>query len=144
MPINNIPFTGSDGILFARLLVLIKNSHTGLYNKQFAVIDTGATYCGIPGYVAENIGHDVETGKSILVSTVNARSTGYLHSNILEICHPVSEEILYTTEDLPVLVMPNSSRILLGRLHFLNNFILTIDYPNQPFSLNYPTKKKGK
>jgi len=46
----------------------------------------------------------------------------------------------FSTQDVLVDFMPNLNIPLLGVRSFLNNFILTVDYPSKQFSLTLPNK----
>jgi hypothetical protein len=48
------------------------------------------------------------------------------------------EEIVYTIDETLIDFMPNLHCALLGVGTFLNQFILTIDYPGQIFSIRKP------
>ena len=55
-----------------------------------------------------------------------------------EIFHPLKGELLYTVDDTPIDFMPNLHVVLLGVNSFLSRFVLTIDYPQKRFSIQYP------
>jgi hypothetical protein len=92
------------------------------------LIDTGADECALPASYAAILGHDLAAGKSKEIRTGNGITTAYSHTSRLLLDGFVIEETLID-------FMPNLFVPLLGTRNFLCNFVLTIDYPRQFFSL---------
>jgi len=130
MDIIKKPFTiiRAGGVARPILPVIIKNPHTGQEMRTIALIDTGADDCAFPASYASLTGHDLLAGQQKEIGTGNGRTVAYTHTISLEINNDKTENIL-------VDFMPNLHIGLLGVKNFLKHFILTIDYPEQNFSL---------
>ena len=130
MEFVDIPFTKVSYKDIARpwLNVVIINPHTGRRVKVLGLIDTGADECALPASFAVLLGHDLQVGYSKEVGTGNGRTVAYSHTVIIKM-----EDFI--TRDVLIDFMPNLHRPLLGVKSFLSNFLLTIDYPGQKFSL---------
>lgn len=130
MPIRNYPFSIARPGDIARpyLPVTIINPTAGKQLKVFALIDTGADECAFPASFAPPLGHNLQSGQQRKISTGNGITTAYSHTTRIEIEG-------FTTQEVLIDFMPNLNIPLLGVRSFLNNFVLTIDYPNKTFSL---------
>ena len=133
MPVRSYPFSSTRPGDIARpfVPVTIINPETGNRIKVLALIDTGADECALPASFARILGHNLEAGEPKKINTVNGMTVAYRHTTRIEI-----EE--FATQDVLIDFLPNLSIPLLGVKSFLANFILTIDYPNQTFSLQLP------
>ncbi len=139
MPIENIPFISNGGGIYRPYLsVRITNPHTGKSLKTFGLIDTGADDCALPATFAVILGHNLSAGKMKDISTGNGVTKAYSHTTKFEILNLTDDTVLYTIMDTPVDCLPNLNTVLLGVNHFLNAFILTVNYPNHIFSIKYP------
>ena len=139
MPIENFPFSANGGgIARPYLPVLIINPHMGKRVSTFALIDTGADECAIPAGYAFILGHDLVKGREKIIGTGNGYTAAYTHTTTMEIFHPVTKSVIYRMSDIPVDFLPNLHAVLLGASNFLDRFILTVDYPQQIFSIKYP------
>lgn len=139
MPIKDYPFLGVGGTFRPLLPIQIVNPHTGKAYKTFGLIDTGADECAVPASVAKIIGHDLQAGKIKQIGTGNGNTTAYSHTTRIDIFH-ISDgsQKIFTIPDTPVDFMPNLHCVLLGVKNFMSQFVLTIDYPTQIFSITYP------
>jgi len=99
--------------------------------KVYALIDTGADECALPASFAPILGHNLQNGKPKKISTGNGVTVAYSH-----ITRIIIED--FSTQDVLIDFMPNLHIPLLGVKSFLSNFILTIDYPGNIFSLLSP------
>lgn len=113
------------------LPVTIINPDTGKQLKVYALVDTGADECAFPASFAPVLGHNLQAGKLNRISTGNGITVAYRHTTRIAIKD-------FSTQDVLVDFMPNLNTPLLGVRSFLNNFILTVDYPNKTFSLVSP------
>ncbi len=138
MPIKDIPFTLIGDVLRPALALKIINPHTSQSYKTFGLIDTGGDECAAPADVAPLLGHNLSEGNYRQIKTGNGPSEAYLRTTKFEIYHPISEELIYIVDDIPVNFMPNLSDVLLGARRFLCKFVLTLNYPEHKFSLEYP------
>lgn len=130
MELLNTPFirlTPND-ISRPWLSVVIINPHNKRKIKVFGLIDTGADECALPARYAPLLGHNLEAGFNKEINTGNGITIAYSHTVKIIIN---GEEFQDTLIDF----MPNLHIPLLGVRSFLNNFILTIDYPNKTLSL---------
>ena len=135
MPIRNYPFSIARSGDLARpyLPITIINPSASKQLKVFALIDTGADECAFPASFAPPLGHNLQSGQQRKVSTGNGITTAYSHTTRIEIEGFATQEVLID-------FMPNLNIPLLGVRSFLNNFVLTVDYPNKTFSLKLTTK----
>ena len=133
MPVRNYPFSSTRPGDIARpyLPVTIINPKSGYRIKLFALVDTGADECALPASFAPILGHNLTDGEQKKVNTVNGMTVAYRHTSRLEI-----EE--FATQNVLIDFLPNLFIPLLGVKSFLANFILTINYPNNTFSLQLP------
>jgi len=136
MPIRNYPFTIIKPGDIARpyLPVTIVNQDNNKQIKVYALIDTGADECAFPASFASLLGHQLHSGKAKKISTGNGITIAYSHINRIVIAG-------FSTQDVLIDFMPNLNIPLLGVRSFLSNFILTVDYPNEIFSLLLPERK---
>ncbi|MBI4697347.1 MAG: hypothetical protein HY758_00095 [Nitrospirae bacterium] len=136
MPIRNCPLTlCGNGIYRPILPICIINPHEGKQLFTYGIIDTGADECAIPAAMADMLGHNLQSGKSKIISTGNGETIAFSHTTKFEIYHPVTNKLLYTLADTPIDFMPNLPVVLLGVNNFLNNFVLHINYPKKIFSI---------
>lgn len=139
MPIRDCPFTNCGNDIYRPILpVRIINPHTLKGYKTFGLIDTGADDCAIPAAYAPLLGHNLQAGQPKLISTGNGETIAYAHTTRFQIYHPSTGEHLYTMDDTPIDFMPNLHVVLLGVNSFLSQFVLTINYPQNSFSIIYP------
>ena len=130
MALINIPFTKLDPNDISRpwLQITIKNPHTNKSLRTSGMIDTGADEFALPASFAAILGHDLQAGQIKQINTGNGTTTAYSHITSIEIDDMVIKNVLID-------FLPNLSTVLIGVKNFLGNFILTIDYPAQKFSL---------
>ncbi|MFC1482902.1 retropepsin-like aspartic protease [Candidatus Margulisiibacteriota bacterium] len=130
MPVNNLPFTKIRNEEIARpyLPVTILNPTTKKKVNIYALIDTGADECALPASFASILGHNLQAGHLKKVGTGNGITIAYGHLTKIIIAG-------FTTQDVIIDFIPNLNMPLLGVKSFLSNFLLTVDYPNEIFSL---------
>lgn len=130
MSLIDVPFTqiNPNDIPRPCLQLTIKNPHTNKELKTLGIIDTGADECALPALYAPILGHNLQAGQSKQISTGNGPTIAYSHTTSIETGDMKMEDVL-------VDFLPNLSCVLIGVKNFLANFILTIDYPKQKFSL---------
>lgn len=130
MNIINKPFTviTSGGIARPILPIILKNPANGQQLRTFGLIDTGADDCAIPAGFALMTGHSLTAGILKSISTGNGITNAYAHTVSLEVDG-------YKIDNILIDFMPNLNICLIGVKNFLKNFVLTINYPEQSFSL---------
>ena len=145
MPITEYPFLKAGVHLLSRpmLYLRVTNPHSGLHIDIAGLIDTGADECALPAVYAELLGHNLQAGKPKNIGTGNGITTAYSHTCNVQIFDTVAfeqskEEVVYTVADTPIDFMPNLHCVLLGVGNFLSQFVLTVDYPRQVFSIRKP------
>jgi predicted aspartyl protease len=111
----------------------IENPHTGQKIKCEGLIDTGASECCFPEHFADMLGHDFRTGEKINLGTASGATDAYMHTTIIHVPG-------FSTNECKVSFVKGLKIPLLGVKSFLSNFILTIDYPKETFSLKLPVK----
>jgi predicted aspartyl protease len=136
MPVRDYPFSIIRPGDLARpyLPITIINPDTDKQIKVFALIDTGADECAFPASFASILGHNLQVGQQRKISTGNGITVAYSHTTRIKIEG-------FITQDVLIDFMPNLNIPLLGVKSFLNNFILTVDYPNKMFSLKLSDNK---
>jgi len=146
MPIRNFPFLRPhprDPKRRPWLFINIMNPHTGSICPTFGLIDTGSDECALPAAYADLLGHNLTAGEPKQIRTGNGVTTAYRHTCTIQIfdsgsLHQGNLQVAHRIEEILVDFMPNLHCALLGVNTFLNNFLLTIDYPNQVFSIHSP------
>lgn len=139
MSLVDYPFLlWADGLYRPTFQIRIINPHTGLSQKGYGLIDTGADECAVPASYAALLGHNLQAGTPKTVSTGNGPTNAYAHTTSFEIFDPSTGQIAYTINSTPIDFMPNLHVILIGVNSFLSKFIVRIDYPNKIFSIKDP------
>ena len=139
MPIHNFPFTSirTGDTPRTWLPIRIINPANGLIQNAYGLIDTGADECAIPASYASLLGHDLQSGIERKIKTGNGVTIAYSHTATLSILNFQGVHVV-TIEETVIDFMPNLHIVLLGVKSFLSRFILTIHYPNQTFSIQWP------
>lgn len=135
MELINTPFTkfSPDDLPRPWLPITVTNPHTNKTLKLYGLIDTGADECALPAQYAVLLGHELQKGYAREINTGNGKTLAYSHTVRIEVPN-------FTVQDTRIDFMPNLYVPLLGVKSFLSSFILTIDYPNQVFSLKSRTQ----
>jgi predicted aspartyl protease len=144
MPIESFPFFRAypaDPRKRPWLFIRVKNPDTGQVFSTVGLVDTGADECCLPACYADFLGHNLTAGTAKKINTSNGITTAYCHRSSIEILDTTllfqgRERTVYTIENTLVDFMPNLHCALLGVGNFLSQFILTIDYPRQVFSIH--------
>ena len=93
-----------------------------------ALIDTGADRCIFHSWVADKLGHVLETGHGTSITDIREHETpAWIHSNILHFRDPEGIEVHYQTG---VVFSPHVTREfgVLGTRGFLDPFKLNLDH----------------
>jgi predicted aspartyl protease len=137
MPIRNCPIPDfPDNHLCLALPVQIINPYTGAKYNTRGIVDTGATECAIPSFIANFLGYDVNSGEVSNISTGNGDAAAHKLVFSIDIYHPTQiNRIVYQLDHVRIDCMENLPVVLLGVNGFLSNFELKINYPLQIFSL---------
>jgi len=145
MPIVEYPFQAQGPFSEPSpiLPVRIGNPDNNSDFPTWALVDTRATSCTIPGWIAEVIGLDVYNAPSYPGSTGGGAAPVYLHTCRIEIFEMdntghVTDNVIITIQDTEMPVLENLPVALLGVNEFLEQYILTVDYPRQVFSIRRP------
>ena len=146
MPIESFPFIRAcpaDPKKRPWLFIRITNPQTHLSFDTAGLIDSGADECCMPASFADFLGHNLTAGIAKKINTGNGLTTAYGHCCTVEILDTKllfqgKEKIVYTIEETLIDFMPNLHCALLGVGTFLNQFVLTIDYPREVFSIRKP------
>ena len=142
MPITNFPFRRiSQDILGIEdpterprpwLNVRIINPDTKKSRPYFGLVDTGADNIAIPADFAEPLGHNLTAGRHKTVGTGSGKTDAYEHTTEIQIMDD-EDNLLYQIPNTPIDFMVGLEVVLLGGINFLDNFILTVNYPRQIF-----------
>lgn len=140
MPIRDFPFIslypGHPPNVW--LPINITNPHTGLCVSTYGLIDTGAYSCAIPGFIAQNIGHDIRAGRKKPGSGADGDFDGWEHQIEIDILSQ-NGTVLHKINAGPTQVIERLPIVLLGVDKFLNDFHLQVHYPNRMFSITCPS-----
>ena len=137
--LSKVPFTiVNGGGSYPLLKITIVNPATGLSVSTFGLIDTGADECAIPAGFARALGHNLQAGITKTIQTGNGATSAYAHTSTIQIHDPLTNVVAHTIQQTPVDFMPNLHVVLLGVRNFLGTFVLTVDYPQQEFSIIRP------
>jgi predicted aspartyl protease len=139
MPIRDFPFTciQPGGVTRPWLPIRITNPATGLSQNAYGLIDTGADECALPASYAPLLGHNLQAGVERTIQTGSGVTTAYSHTTSITIMNLQGEPGV-TIDKTLIDFMPNLYVVLLGVKSFLSKFILTINYPSQKFSIQWP------
>lgn len=139
MPLHQFPFKSIRPGDTPRpwLPIRIINPGNKLIQNAYGLIDTGADECAIPASYAQLLGHNLQSGLTKKIKTGNGITTAYSHTAALDILDFKGDNIFRIEETL-VDFMPNLHVVLLGVNSFLSRFILTMNYPDQTFTLQWP------
>lgn len=155
---HRFPFTRLVGDTTYRpyLPVTIINPANTLDDFTWAMIDTGADRSAFPEYIAKKIYHDIKNKKvkTDYIETAGGCIKVYKHTFTVEV-HAMSLAGTNIKIGGPVIKIPNMfvdvvpltteneykekvhtsfNQILLGVEDFMEEYVLTIDYPNRTFS----------
>ena len=146
MPIKDYPFTPVTASHARPMLwIRVTNPHTGASVVIQAIVDTGADSCAFPAEIAEQLGHNLESVPAKPVFTASGQTEAFAHTSRVEILEirtdgMAGDKVLHTIDDTPIDFIRGCGDFLLGVQDFLEEFILTIDYPRQCFSIRKPKK----
>lgn len=150
MPVRDYPFQVSPDIPIPSPVLPIKiiNPDNGKSYKTWGLIDTGAFQTAIPGYIAQAIGHNIDSVKPTDGCGADGILSIYKHSCSIEIFKMDSrgivdtKTIIYKISRRRIGVIKGLPFVLLGVKEFLKKFVLTVDYPQQQFSIKKPERGK--
>lgn len=115
--------------------VRIGNPDTGLDIETLALVDTGADFVAIPGWIATATGHKLGAGmRAARVTTGAGTCPCEQHTFTVSLLDFNKREFVCLAA-APVQVLPKLSQTLLGVAGCLDRFRLTVDYPGQWFEL---------
>ena len=111
--------------------------------RYAAIVDTGADDCVFPAEAAIVLKHKLTSVQPKVIQGINSSSLAYPHTSKIEVLEMgpdglPTKTILLTMTDTPIDYLVGGQNFILGTKNFLSNFILTIDYPNQMFSIRNP------
>lgn len=113
--------------------VVYINPQTNKRFKTIALIDTGADRCVIPSHLAKFLGYSNQEKTIVQVRGIGGQVTCYSHIMQIEVKN-------FCTDGVEIIFSDNVCEPILGVSTFFKNFCLTIDYPNNRFSLRLPDK----
>ena len=147
MLIKDYPFTPiADGVARPILWIRVINPAKKKSLITHAAIDTGADECGFPASTANSLGHKLKSVPPKEIVTANGKTLAYSHTSEIQILtmdpdgQPI-DKVVHTIKATPIDFIEGPDGFLLGTKNFLSDFILTVDYPRQVFSIRKPSKK---
>ena len=142
MQIKNYPFISLGDRNRPMLWVSISDSDgTKRTAPLLAKIDTGCDACIFPFDIAEELGYDLKSAEQVPVETISTRTKAYrldlMMIDVLKMLPDGSpdKEILCRISEVPIYFIKGTNQMVLGIKSFLDQFVLTVDYPNRLFSL---------
>jgi hypothetical protein len=102
MSLTHCPFTAYDGIYRPTAQIRIINPHTGLSQRGYGLIDTGADECAVPAFYAVLLGHNLRAGIPKTIYTGNGETVAFAHTTKFEIFNPFTGQVAYTVPDTPI------------------------------------------
>jgi len=143
MPIKDYPFTSIAGQARPMLWIRVINPKTKPGFITLAIVDTGADDYVFPAAIAAQLGHDLKSVAPKEIKTASGRAYAYPHTSHVDILQTLpngmfGNKVLHTIPATPIDFIEGCDSFLLGKKNFLSNFILTIDYPRQCFSIRKP------
>ena len=113
MPLTHCPFTVYAGIYRPTLQIRIINPHTGLSQRAYGLIDTGADECAVPAFYAILLGHNLQAGIPKTIYTGNGETVAFAHTTKFEIFNPFTGRLASSDEEFDEIHRPETlSRIL--------------------------------
>ena len=146
MPIIDYPFLRRGRISrpspLLPLQVISPGNGFGFFT--WGLIDTGADVSIIPEWLGTQLGHDFTAGYRDDVRTAGGSAEAFEHTFRIEIfgLEPdgtVLPNVVATVTDQLISVMQEAPWVCLGVDDFLKDYILTVNYPEQIFSVQLPT-----
>jgi hypothetical protein len=107
----------------------------------FGLVDTGAAVCSIPAEFAPLLNHNLRRVKATAIQGAGSVAQGFPHTvRIRALAMKLNgrvnyAETVFDTGAIPVHFVPGLPCVLIGVKDFLEHFVLTVDYPQQTFSL---------
>jgi len=152
MPIIDYPFQaqGPFSELSPILPIIIINPENRWQFQTWGLIDTGASATTIPGFIATEIGHNIERVKPTPGLGAGGAVDVYEHTcsiNILSMAQDGKvnkDEIVIKVSRRRIGVINGLHYVLLGVNDFLKKYVVTIDYPRKVFSIQKPQNRKSK
>jgi hypothetical protein len=128
------------------LTVEFINPENGEKERSLALVDTGADACSVSTAFAEALGHNIARGTPGKTHTASHRVSYWQHTFTINIFHTeiLGPDEIFVDYDKVILTLPNilvdaldcPTPELLGVRGFLENYVLTANYPRQLFSIN--------
>ncbi|HIJ52492.1 MAG TPA: hypothetical protein HPP66_04980 [Planctomycetes bacterium] len=139
MPIHDYHFTVVDRISRPKLWIRVSNPKDRNKRTQpiLAKVDPGTDVSLFPSDVADEIGIDLTDAKEANVTGVMTKGNARLSRARIEALDVDHSLITGATQTIDVGFIEGGLLFLLGA-DFLKSFVLTIDYPNEVFSLTRP------
>ena len=131
---------------FNRPMLWIRASNPAkrtLYFEVLANVDTGTDVCIFPLDCASKLGLKPRKRSLQNVNTAKGPAVAYIHDVRIEILGIryngfASSQILWTISKMPVYFVVGGPRPLMGANSFLEQFVLTVNYPQRYFSIESP------
>jgi predicted aspartyl protease len=120
----------------------ISNPRTGDEITVWGIVDTGADGCAFPGRITDALEIDLQAGVKRLIGTGNGLTEAYAHLVQVDVfgLRPRSSRVdankIIHSVSATIDFIPNLDCCLIGFENFLKDFILSIDYQRQVFSLS--------
>jgi len=105
-----------------------------------ALVDTGADYCTCPSRVAKPLGYKIRSGKLITFGTATTKGKAWRHLVDIAILTHDYRAVFHRLSNVPLDLVQRRSPfpVLLGRIGFLDRFVIRIDFKNKLFTLELP------
>jgi hypothetical protein len=143
MPIRDYPFSITDRYNAPAPLLPIRltNPANDFVYDTWGLIDTGADGICIPGHISRALYHDNDGVKASAGTGAGGIFLTYPHTFKIEFFGMDEKgdidtnDIVHIIDDRLFEVAPDLHLVIIGVDNFLENFKLTIDYPNKTLSV---------
>jgi hypothetical protein len=136
-----VSFADEDGEVLRSastyLPVRVTNPHSGSTVVVYALVDTGADECAFPESLAVELGHNFQGEEVITETTVGVSGTTsvFMHTFDIDILTPDRNGVFASFPGLLISCVATEIPALLGVSGCLEQFVLTIDYPEMAMTL---------
>lgn len=155
MPIVEYPFTYPNIISKAwpRLPIEVFCAKSGSREKDWALIDTGAMNIFLPAEYVKTMNIQMTDENEIEIFTAGRKRKGHrykVHINIYRILEMGDDDHVYVPENIVVHLnnvavdfVPSLKYPILGVRGFLEQYVFTINYKREQFSIRTPSKERA-
>lgn len=137
------PFTKmGEGIYMPLVPVVLHNPIDNAATSVMALLDTGASDCVFPQYIADYTKHNLKADgveSSITQGVGDSKVKTWKHTFNIHLVSPDKRQVIWKSKNIMVGCLDhNSAPPLLGWTCFLSNFKITFNYPTKKIIIEIP------